>query len=98
MKSKYFPVGNEYHLLGTYLLHNKEVRDYFKDRPDDFLEVNWENGDGWELLCDFLGKEIPDRPFPHANKGKYTLWQKMTRRLHYLVDKEGFKKKNRDMK
>lgn len=23
--------------------------------------------DGWEPLCRFLGKEVPDEPFPHAN-------------------------------
>ncbi|HEX8335676.1 MAG TPA: sulfotransferase [Pyrinomonadaceae bacterium] len=25
-------------------------------------------GDGWEVLCPFLGVEIPDRPFPHENR------------------------------
>lgn len=24
-------------------------------------------GDGWEPLCRFLGKPIPDEPFPRAN-------------------------------
>lgn len=24
--------------------------------------------DGWKPLCDFLGKPIPDEPFPHANE------------------------------
>lgn len=23
--------------------------------------------DGWEPLCEFLGKEVPDEPFPHLN-------------------------------
>ncbi|KAJ2981299.1 hypothetical protein NQ176_g2117 [Zarea fungicola] len=26
-------------------------------------------GDGWEPLCAFLGKEIPDLPFPRLNDG-----------------------------
>jgi len=28
--------------------------------------------DGWGLLCDWLGKEIPDVPFPHKNKNEST--------------------------
>ena len=24
--------------------------------------------DGWEPLCRFLGKDVPDCPFPHKNK------------------------------
>lgn len=24
-------------------------------------------GSGWEPLCKFLGKEVPDVPFPHRN-------------------------------
>jgi hypothetical protein len=30
------------------------------------LEV--ELGSGWEPLCKFLGKRIPDQPFPHVNE------------------------------
>lgn len=33
--------------------------------PDRLLE--WYIEDGWEPLCKFLGKEIPDKSFPHAN-------------------------------
>lgn len=24
-------------------------------------------GEGWEPLCDFLGVDVPDEPFPHTN-------------------------------
>ena len=24
--------------------------------------------DGWQPLCEFLGKDVPDAPFPHQNK------------------------------
>ena len=27
-------------------------------------------GSGWEPLCKFLGKEVPDVPFPHANESE----------------------------
>jgi hypothetical protein len=29
--------------------------------------LEWTVEDGWEPLCKFLGKPIPDEPFPHAN-------------------------------
>lgn len=29
--------------------------------------LEWNIGDGWEPLCKFLGKPIPDVEFPHAN-------------------------------
>ncbi|KAI0415995.1 hypothetical protein F5X98DRAFT_344952 [Xylaria grammica] len=33
--------------------------------PERLLE--WTVEDGWEPLCKFLGKEIPDQPFPNVN-------------------------------
>lgn len=29
-------------------------------------------GDGWEPLCEFLGKTVPDEPYPHINEGNNT--------------------------
>lgn len=66
-----FPDVTEQQLLDRYERHNQAVRSHFADRPDDLLIVNWEEGDGWESLCNFLGRPVPDTPFPHANKGKY---------------------------
>lgn len=43
------------------------VKEYFRDRPGDLLVLNLTAGEGWEQLCPFLGKEIPDIPFPRAN-------------------------------
>lgn len=34
--------------------------------PKDRL-LEWSADEGWEPLCRFLGKEVPDMPFPHAN-------------------------------
>lgn len=64
-----FPHKHEQAHLQFYKKHNDDVRGYFKDRKDAFLEVCWEHGDGWEKICAFLQKEVPDVPFPHANKG-----------------------------
>ena len=38
------------HWVKTYEAHNKAVREYFKTRPDDLLEMTLANGDGWEQL------------------------------------------------
>lgn len=43
------------------------VIEYFKNRPLDLLVIDVAGGDGWEKLCPFLGKPIPDGPFPKAN-------------------------------
>ncbi len=43
------------------------VKDYFRDRPQDLLILDITGGEGWEKLCPFLGRPIPDLPFPKAN-------------------------------
>ena len=30
--------------------------------------LEWTVNDGWEPLCKFLDKPVPDEPFPHVNK------------------------------
>jgi hypothetical protein len=34
--------------------------------PKDRL-LEWSAEAGWEPLCQFLGKELPDQPFPNVN-------------------------------
>ncbi len=65
-----FPDVSDNALLERYLRHNNEVRDYFRNRPNDLLVVDWGQGDGWQKLCAFLEKPVPDIPFPHANPGE----------------------------
>jgi hypothetical protein len=50
---------------------NKQVIEYFKDRPSQLLVMNIFEGDGWNKLCNFLNKSIPNKPFPHKNIGRY---------------------------
>lgn len=52
-----------------YERHNREVKEYFKDRPNDLLVVCWEENHGWDELCRFLGRSTPKGPFPHLNRG-----------------------------
>jgi hypothetical protein len=56
--------------LYAYETHERNVREYFRDRPEDLLVIDICNGDGWEKLSPFLGMEIPAFPFPHSNRGK----------------------------
>jgi len=53
----------------AYGRHLRRVRRYFASRPQDLLILNIAAGDGWEKLCPFLGRPIPEVPFPHSNKG-----------------------------
>lgn len=62
------PAGNEEIYKQRYERHNREVLEYFADRPDDLLVIDLPNDDGWARLCPFLGHAIPDEPFPHANR------------------------------
>jgi hypothetical protein len=61
--------GNEQHFLKRYRAHNADVRAYFKSR-NNFLVMNFENGDQWPRLCEFLGHPIPSCRFPHSNQAR----------------------------
>lgn len=57
--------------VDAYLRHNENVQKYFKNRQDDLLVIDFEKGEGWERLCNFLDCPVPNLPFPHANKQMY---------------------------
>ena len=48
-----YPHGHEAEHLAAYAKHNAEVRAFFAGCPELFLEVCWENGEGWGPLCSF---------------------------------------------
>jgi hypothetical protein len=58
-------------ILQKYEERNKQIIEYFKDKPSQLLVMNIIEGDGWDKLCNFLDKPIPNKPFPNKNKGKY---------------------------
>ena len=51
-------------LLSKYKAHNAAVKALV---PKERLLI-YRIGDGWEPICNFLGKPIPDVPFPHKNR------------------------------
>ena len=50
-----------------YTRHDAVVRAYLARRPDRLLVYDLIGGAGWAPLCDFLGKPMPDVPFPWSN-------------------------------
>ena len=51
----------------AYHEHEHAARAYFADRPDDLLVVDLCAHPSWDALCAFLGRPVPDEPFPHLN-------------------------------
>lgn len=49
--------GNEEIVKDVYRRQNQRIRDYFAERPGDFLELDLAGGDGWFELVNFLGRE-----------------------------------------
>jgi hypothetical protein len=52
--------------LARFRRHNAEVREYFAGRPDDLLVMDMEVDAGWDKLCRFLNRPIPDTAYPRA--------------------------------
>lgn len=79
--------GHKDHWIKTCEAHNAAVREYFKDRPHDLLEMTLADGDGWEQLCPFLGHEIPEEPFPVKNtsEGRKSIAYRLKRHLWKLT-------------
>ena len=62
------PVGHEDIYRERFERHYREVREFFRDKPDQLLTMDLAAGDGWEKLCTFLGvSRRPKIPFPHRN-------------------------------
>ena len=57
--------GNDFPETGKdrYLKHNDHVRRTVK--KENLLEFDMKQG--WEPLCEFLEKAVPDKPFPRSN-------------------------------
>jgi hypothetical protein len=51
--------------IGRYIRHIEEVK---ATVPAERLLV-YSVSEGWEPLCQFLGQQVPNIPFPHANAG-----------------------------
>lgn len=56
-------LGDDAHLIGCFERHNQQVIDSI---DADRLLV-FDVREGWEPLCAFLGRPVPDDPFPNVN-------------------------------
>jgi hypothetical protein len=67
-------MDNKDHVIDCYERHNQEVIDTV---PSDKLLV-YRPGDGWEPLCLFLQKTVPDADFPNVNSTQEfsSIWRK----------------------
>lgn len=53
----------------AYDRHHQIIKEYFQGRTD-FIQMDICAGDGWEKLCSFLNKDVPDKPFPKSNTNR----------------------------
>jgi hypothetical protein len=65
-----YPHGREKEHLEIYRAHLADVREHFRleGAAHLLLEVCWDDGDGWDAICPFLGAAVPDAAFPHENR------------------------------
>ncbi|MBL6667756.1 MAG: hypothetical protein ISP69_03670 [Crocinitomicaceae bacterium] len=96
-RGKGLPKDDKKNTINVYIKHNKEVIEYFENRPNDLLVLDFTKGDSWEKICPFLNKEIPKTPFPHYNKtsknkrknemSRFRFWRKQIKndiRIRYI--------------
>jgi len=84
------PKGNEQLYIDRYEKHNAEVLDYFKDRPNDLLVIDFSqkrtDKQLWNDLCNFLDKPIPNvKKFPYSNSTKDRVLINKLRRIKHRV-------------
>lgn len=56
--------------IRSYEEHNRNVLDYFKNRPEDLLVINVAKADAMEKLLAFLGYSYAGQDMPHANSSR----------------------------
>lgn len=54
--------------LEVFNSHNSAVREHFKNRPSDFMEIGIENLTSFDPLCRFLQIDGPGVPFPFEGR------------------------------
>jgi len=54
----------------TYFNKTEEIKNFFSDKPHQYLELDICGGDGWKPLCKFLDVPVPNMAFPHENDTK----------------------------
>ena len=55
--------ADEEAIKNSFIKHNEEVKAYV---PKERLLI-MQLGEGWDRLCEFLGKDVPETPYPRSN-------------------------------
>ncbi len=60
---------NHENYVEAFQTYDRRVRRFFADKPKErFLKFDIFAGDGWRELCAFLGRDVPEAPFPWRNR------------------------------
>jgi hypothetical protein len=73
--------------LDRYRRHNAEVREYFRQRPDDLLVMDIDAGSKWRNLCGFLAVPTPTVPYPNQTPSTFKddwLWGSGEDHPHFM--------------
>ncbi len=62
------PVGHEKQYTERYTRHNKEVLEYFSERPGDLLIIDVSEKNALPKICDFLSRKTTFNTMPHENR------------------------------
>lgn len=86
---RYVTYGSEKYdkksLLNAYKSHHDDVLEYFKNRTDDFLQINIDQSRiTFADICPFLGLEVPKFEFPKSNKAKEPTTDQY---IHYYLNR-----------
>lgn len=87
------PFDHKDEYIKVYKNHIQNVLRTFKEDKDKLLVVCWEENDGWKQICDFLNTQVPDIPFPHANK-KPPMNIKFLSKFRNMINRISIKSKN----
>ena len=63
------PQGHRDAHLAYYRAHNQAVEEHFRERPGKLLTLCWSDPLAPARLAAFLGRELPDAPPVHENRG-----------------------------
>lgn len=77
--------GHEDKVLRAYQNHTENVRAYFANQQERYVELVIDDGDvNWESLCRFTGQPLPNVGFPKSNTAAH--WQNGTMQdtLHFM--------------
>lgn len=79
------PHGHKAADVNFYERYNQRVISRFRNRPGKLLVICWEQEPGWDRLCAFLDRPVPDTPIPHLNQRRSRSLRQYVRRVRYEV-------------